>query len=65
MTVLGTVTSSKNVVGRIEHSESIAGLFSRFLGSMDVIRTLSLQLRWCLLPLFRVRYHLLLSFLCA
>ena len=49
--MLGTVTSRKNVGGRIE--SSIVGLFSLFLGSMGFICTLSLHLRWCPLPLFR------------
>ena len=37
MTVLGTVTSRKNVGGSIEHS--IVGLFCQFLGCMSFIRT--------------------------
>ena len=63
MTVLETVTSRKNVGGSIERS--IVGLFSRFLGSKNFIRMLSLQLRGYLLPLFRVRCHLLSTFLYA
>ena len=63
MTVLGTVTSRQNVGGSIERS--IVGLFGRFLGSMSFIRALSLQLRWCLFPIIRVRYHLLSTFLYA
>ena len=59
--MLGTVTSRKNVGGSIERS--IVGLFGRFLGSVGFIRTMSLQLRWCRFPLFRVRYYLLSTFL--
>ena len=65
MTVLGAVTSPKNVGGSIERS--IVGLFGRFLVSVVFIRTLSLQQRWCLFSLFRgtVRYYLLSEFLYA
>ena len=64
VTVLGTITLCKNVAGSIECS--IVGV-CLFLGSADFIRKLLLQLHWCLLPLFYVKYYLLstLAFLSA
>ena len=56
MKVSGIITLYKNIVG-----------LCLVLGTVDFICTLSLQLSWCLLPLFYVTYYLLstLAFLSA
>ena len=71
MTVFGTVTlcNLKNIGGSTERS--IVGLFGHGSvgfschGSVGFMRTSSLQLHWCLFPLFRVRYYRLSTFLYA